>query len=72
MNKAVAFSPFAAHLMRGVAGMGAIVAAIMIGQSDSGWASTALSLALGVLALVLFRGCPVCWLYGLFMTLRNY
>lgn len=52
------------HLVRGVMGIGALWAAIWIG-TDAGWPGTVASLALGLLSLLAFRGCPVCWTLGL-------
>lgn len=52
------------HLLRGAAGIGAIWLAVVF--SASLW----LSLGLGVLALLAFRGCPMCWTVGLVETVR--
>lgn len=54
------------HLLRGVLGFAAIIYALKIGAHQP-----LLSLALGALALVAFRGCPLCWTTGLFGTLRQ-
>jgi len=57
------------HLLRGAAGASAFYAAITIAQTTQIWWTLPASLALGVVALVLFRGCPVCWTIGLGRTL---
>lgn len=57
-------SSVAAHLLRGVLGIAAIVAALMLAQ-DQPFAS----LALGVAALLALRGCPTCWTIGLIETI---
>ena len=54
----------AMHLLRGALGILAIAAAIYIAPE-----STAASLALGVAALLAFRGCPMCWTIGLIETI---
>lgn len=58
------------HVLRGVIGIGAIVAAIVIGR-ETGAVALMASLALAGVALVAFRGCPVCWTIGMFETARN-
>lgn len=58
-----ASSTLVEHLLRGVVGIGAIWLAVVF--SASIW----LSLGLGVLALLAFRGCPMCWTFGLFQTI---
>lgn len=59
-----ASATLAGHLLRGAAGIGAIWLAVVF--SASLW----LSLGLGVLALLAFRGCPMCWTVGLVETVR--
>ena len=58
------------HGLRGVVGIAAISAAIILGR-ESGGAAVAGSLALAGVALVAFRGCPVCWTIGMIETARN-
>lgn len=55
----------AEHVLRGVIGIGAIWLAIDL--SASPW----LSLGLGVVALLAFRGCPMCWTIGLVQTIQS-
>jgi hypothetical protein len=52
------------HLIRGLLGIGLLWLAIDIAAQHP-WAS----LALGVLMLITFKGCPVCWTIGLFETI---
>jgi len=59
-----ASATLAGHLLRGVLGIGAIWLAIDL--SASPW----LSVGLGVVALLAFRGCPMCWTIGLVETVR--
>lgn len=54
------------HLLRGAAAFALIAGALLF--KDWGWMGTSLAL-LG--ALLLLRGCPMCWLIGLFETLGN-
>jgi len=61
-------SPFASaslsvHLLRGLAGFSALAGTLWAAQD---WPLAAL--ALGVLALLLWRGCPTCWTIGLIET----
>lgn len=64
-NKSLfASASVAAHLLRGVLGVAAIVAAIDLAPQ-----STLASLALGMVALLAFRGCPICWALGLVETI---
>ena len=58
------------HALRGVIGIGAILAAIAIGR-ETGVIALIASLALAAVALVAFRGCPVCWTIGMFETVRK-
>jgi hypothetical protein len=50
-----------AHVTRGAAGAGALWCALFIAATHP-WGS----LAFGVIGLLAFRGCPVCWTIGLF------
>jgi hypothetical protein len=54
------------HLLRGAAAFGLL--SVAIGQQVE---HLALSLGAGLLALVLLRGCPMCWLIGLIETLQQ-
>jgi hypothetical protein len=54
------------HVLRGAVGVGALWIAVAI-AADHPWGS----LALGALALLAFRGCPICWTLGLFETVRQ-
>ena len=51
------------HTLRGAVGVGALWCAVAITASHP-W----VSLALGGLVLLAFRGCPICWTIGLFET----
>lgn len=68
-------NPFASatvgeHFARGAIGIAAVAAAVMLGGARGGGA-VALSLALGVVALIALRGCPICWSIGLAGMLRQ-
>ena len=54
------------HILRGAIGIGALWLAVAIGATHP-WSS----LALGVVVLIAFRGCPICWTIGLFETTRH-
>ena len=54
------------HILRGAIGIGALWISIAI-AATSPWSS----LALGVVVLAAFRGCPICWTIGLFETVRQ-
>ncbi|MGY2903907.1 hypothetical protein [Bradyrhizobium sp. URHC0002] len=51
------------HSLRGVVGIGTLWYAVTIAATHPLG-----SLALGVLALLAFRGCPICWAIGLVET----
>ena len=51
------------HSLRGFVGTGALWYAVTIAATHP-----LESLALGVLALLAFRGCPICWAIGLVET----
>ena len=51
------------HLLRGCAGAALLLAALLVDDAPA-----VMRLAAGVGAFVLFRGCPTCWLVGLFET----
>ena len=54
----------AAHLMRGGVAAALIAWALMHASSDP-----VVAVAAGVLAVVAMRGCPLCWMLGLFETI---
>ena len=54
------------HLLRGAMGIALLTYAIQVAHSAP-W----LSLGLGLLMLVVFRGCPVCWSIGLVETIHR-
>lgn len=57
--------PLMIHLVRGVIGVTLLVAAFSLAGS-----LPLVALLLGGGALVAFRGCPTCWLAGLFEVAR--
>ncbi len=57
--------PLMIHLVRGVIGVALLVAAFSLAGS-----LPLVALPLGGGALVAFRGCPTCWLAGLFEAAR--
>ncbi|ABE55914.1 hypothetical protein Sden_2635 [Shewanella denitrificans OS217] len=59
-----ASSSLTEHLVRGILGLALLWLAIDI-AAEQPWAS----LGLGVLMIIAFKGCPVCWTIGLFETL---
>jgi hypothetical protein len=65
-----ASSSVAQHLIRGVVGIGALSTAVWVG-TDAGWPAVLCSVTLGLLSLIAFRGCPVCWSIGLFSMARR-
>jgi len=54
------------HLLRGAAAVGLIVAALFLSGYGVVWSAIA-----GIGAIVLLRGCPMCWLMGLFETMQK-
>ena len=54
------------HLLRGVLGLAGILFALKLGSSKP---IVAIALVLG--SLVALRGCPMCWVAGLFGTLHQ-
>jgi hypothetical protein len=54
------------HLLRGADAVGLIFAAFFLSNYGLLWSAMA-----GVGAVVLLRGCPMCWLMGLFETLQQ-
>lgn len=54
------------HLLRGTAAVGLLFAAFFLSSYGVLWS------ALSVIgAVVLLRGCPMCWLMGLFETMKR-
>ena len=53
------------HLLRGAGALGLLVLTRELGAERPG-----LALVSGLSALVLLRGCPLCWTVGLYGTLR--
>ncbi|MEV6554823.1 hypothetical protein AB0M22_03810 [Nocardia sp. NPDC051756] len=54
------------HLIRGVAGFGALIGAFALMP----WAGAA-SLLLAPIGFVVLRGCPTCWAIGLLQTISR-
>ena len=59
-----------AHIMRGLTGVAAIGAAVWLTQRGDTISMIGAAL-LVIVALVAWRGCPMCWLAGLFNTPRR-
>jgi hypothetical protein len=55
------------HILRGAIGIAALWYALAIAETDP-WGS----LVSGMLVLLAFRGCPICWTIGLFETARQH
>ena len=55
-----------AHMVRGVIAAAPIAWALLHQLSDP-----ALAIAAGVMAVVAMRGCPMCWMVGLFETVGD-
>lgn len=58
------------HLGRGAAALVLMAAAFGLHGLVAGWTGTVLSLLAVLGAFVLMRGCPMCWLMGLFQALQ--
>jgi hypothetical protein len=56
------------HLLRGVIGALAVVAAVMVAGGSVGRLPPLAALPLAGVALWMFRGCPTCWAIGLVET----
>ena len=56
------------HLARGVVGLLALIAALVVASGQHGRLSPLLALPLLGLAVAMFRGCPTCWAIGLAET----
>lgn len=54
------------HLLRGAAATALLFAAVKVGEQNE-----LLSIALGIAAVVMLRGCPMCWTIGLIETVRT-
>ena len=54
---------FIEHAVRGAIGFGSLALAVAISGYE-GVITVVASLGLGIIALVAFRGCPVCWSTG--------
>jgi hypothetical protein len=54
------------HLLRGVAALGLIIGAVLVSAYGLLW-----SILPAFGAIVLLRGCPMCWLMGLIETLAQ-
>ena len=54
------------HLLRGAAAIALIFAAIFFSSYGLLWSALA-----GIAAVVLLRGCPMCWMMGLFETMQR-
>ena len=52
------------HILRGAIGLCFLWFAI-----DLAYTKPLLSLGLGIITLIAFRGCPICWTIGLFETI---
>jgi hypothetical protein len=55
-----------AHLVRGATAAALIAWALLFASTQP-----ALAVAGGVLAVIAMRGCPACWMLGLWDTLRH-
>ncbi|QAU40986.1 hypothetical protein XH86_27395 [Bradyrhizobium guangdongense] len=65
-----ASSSLTEHLIRGLVGIAALWTAVWVG-TDAGWTAVLGSVTLGLISLIAFRGCPVCWSIGLFSMARR-
>jgi hypothetical protein len=54
------------HLLRGAAAIGLLFAAFFFSNYGVLWSALAV-----IGAMVLLRGCPMCWLMGLFETIQR-
>jgi len=54
------------HLLRGAAAIFLIFAAVYLSAYGVLWSGIAV-----IGAVLLLRGCPMCWLMGLFETIKN-
>ena len=58
------------YIVRGAIGLAAIAAAIVLARHGDATSMIGAAL-LAVVALIAWRGCPLCWLSGLFATPRR-
>jgi hypothetical protein len=58
------------HIVRGLIGLAAIVAAIFLTRRGDVMSMVGAAL-LVIVALIAWRGCPLCWLTGMFNTPRK-
>jgi hypothetical protein len=58
------------HIVRGLIGLAAIVAAVVLMRRGDATSMIGAGL-LVIVALIAWRGCPLCWLTGLFTTPRR-
>lgn len=54
------------HLLRGAIGLGSVIGAVALIPTVG-----VISLLLLPVALIAFRGCPTCWVVGLFETISR-
>ena len=59
-------SRLTAHLVRGATGAVLILWALMYAGTQP-----VLAIAAGVMAVIALRGCPACWVFGLWDTIRH-
>jgi len=59
-------SSVSVHLLRGAAAISLIFAAFFLSSYGAVWSAIAV-----IGAIVLLRGCPMCWLMGLFETMQK-
>ena len=58
------------HLLRGVLGIGAVLVVMSSPAIEMpAWLDLTGRVLLGIAALLLLRGCPMCWLQGLVETI---
>ena len=55
------------HLVRGVTAAALIAWALLFASTQP-----ALAVAAGVMAVIAMRGCPACWMLGLWDTIRRF
>ena len=58
------------HILRGLIGLAALIAAIALMRRGDVMSMVGAAL-LVIAALIAWRGCPLCWLAGLFSTPRR-
>ena len=58
------------HILRGLIGLAALVAAIVLARHGDAMSMIGAAV-LVMVALIAWRGCPLCWLTGLFSTPRR-